>query len=92
MNSAVRAVNFWSNNYIEYESNSDFWGAPSFEEYLNKIKSYLKDINNDLKKSGMWNIQLTRAIYFMYSKNNNEESVMHLKSDNTDIMINDKAD
>ena len=71
---------------------TDIWEALSFEEYLNKIKSYLKDINNDLKKSGTWNMQLTRAIYFMYSKNNNEECVMHLKSDNIDIMINDKAD
>ena len=26
----------------------------SIEEYLNKIRSYLKDIMNDLKKSDIW--------------------------------------
>ena len=41
--------NFLSYNYIEYESNSDRNKALSFEEYLNKIRSYLKDIINNLK-------------------------------------------
>ena len=42
--------NFWSNNCIEYESNSDRNKTLSIEEYLNKIRPYLKDIINDLKK------------------------------------------
>ena len=42
--------NFWSNNYIEYESNCDRNKTLSVEEYLNKIKPQLKDIINDLKK------------------------------------------
>ena len=45
----VRVSNFWSNNYIEYESNSDRNKTLSVE-YLNKIRPYLKDMNN-LKKS-----------------------------------------
>ena len=31
----------------------------SVEEYLDKIRIYLKDIINDLKKSDKWKIQLT---------------------------------
>ena len=51
-------------------------------EYLNKIRAYLKNIINDLKKSDTWKIQLTIAINFMSSKDNDEELVMHSKSDN----------
>ena len=54
----VTVNNFWSNNYIEYESNGDENKALSVEEYSNKIRSYLKDINN-LKKSSQWKILLT---------------------------------
>ena len=57
----VRVNNFWSNNYIEYKSNSDK-NILSVEEYLIKIKPYLKGIINNLKKSDMWKIQLTIAI------------------------------
>ena len=42
----VRVGIFWSNNYIEYESNDDRNKTLSIEEYLNKIRPYLKDINN----------------------------------------------
>ena len=47
----VRVGIFWSNNYIEYESNGDRNKTLSVEEYLNKIRPYLKDIINTLKKS-----------------------------------------
>ena len=36
--------NFWSNNYIEYENNGNRNKTLSVEEYLNKIRPYLKDI------------------------------------------------
>ena len=45
----VRLNNFWSNNYIEYKSNGDKNRIISVKEYLDKIRPYLKDIN-DLKK------------------------------------------
>ena len=57
----------------------------SVDEYLNKIRTYLKDIINSLKKSDMWKIQLTIANNFISSRDNGEERVMHLKSDNTEI-------
>ena len=80
-----------SNNYIEYESNNDRNKTLSVEEYLNKIRPYLKDITNDLKKSDTWKIQLTKAINFFSSQDNDKKHVMHLKSDNIEIMIDDKA-
>ena len=40
----------------------------------------------------MRKIQLTIANNFICSMDNNEEQVMHSKSDKIDIMINDEAD
>ena len=53
---------------------------------------YLKDIMNNLKKSDISKIQLTIANNFISSIDNDDEHVMHLKSDNIEIMMNDKAD
>ena len=64
----------------------------SVEENLNKIRPYLKYIRNNLKKSDTLKIQLTIATDFISSEDNDEERVMHSKSDNIKIMINDKAD
>ena len=47
----VRVSNIWSNNYTEYESKGERNKTLSVEEYLNKIRLYLKDIINNLKKS-----------------------------------------
>ena len=46
----VRVSNFWSDNYIEYVSNDDQNKTLSVEEYLNKIRPYLKYMINNLKK------------------------------------------
>ena len=88
----VRVSNFWSNNYIEYESNGDRNKTLSVEEYLNKIRPYLKDIIKNLKQSDTWEIQLTIANNFISSLDNNEECVMHSKLDNIEIGINNEAD
>ena len=89
----VRVNNFWINNYIEYESNRDRNRTISVEEYLNKIRLYLKDIITNLKKSNTWKIQLTIADNSIFSIDNDEEHVMLLQNDNIGIMINeaDKA-
>ena len=63
-----------------------------FEEYPNKIRPYMKHIINNLKKSDTCKIQLTIAINFIFSMDNDEERVTHLISDNIEIKINDKAD
>ena len=82
----VRASNSWSNNYIEYESKGHKNITISVEKYHNKIRPYLKDIINNLKKSDKWKIQLTIAVKFISSRNNNEERIMDSKSDNIKIM------
>ena len=63
----------------------------SVEEYLNKIRPYLKDIINNLKKTDTWEIQLAITINFASSIENNEECVMHSKRDNIEIMVDDEA-
>ena len=88
----VGVNNFRSSNYIKYESNSNRHKALSVEEYLNKISSYLKDVINNLKKSDKWKNKLTIAYNFISSIDNEEEHIMHSKSDNIEIMISDKAD
>ena len=88
----VRVRNFWSNNYIKYESNGDRDKTLSIEEYLNKIRQYLNDIINNLKKSDTLKIQLTIANNFLSSIDNDEERVVHSKSDNIEIMINDEVE
>ena len=40
----VRVNNFWTNNYIEYKSNSDRNKTLSVVENLDKIRPYLRDI------------------------------------------------
>ena len=74
------------------KNHRNYLKALSAEEYLYKIILCLKDINN-LKKYDTWKIQLTIAINFISSQDdNNEERLIHSKSDNIEIMINDKAD
>ena len=64
----VRVGNFWNSNYIEYESNGDRKKMLLVEVYLNKIRSYLKEIINDLKNVDTWEIQLIIAINFIFFK------------------------
>ena len=63
----------------------------SVEEYLNKVRQYLKDIINNLKKSDTWRIQLSIAINFVFSKDNDEKQGIYSKSVSIEIMINDEA-
>ena len=47
---------------------------------------------NNLKTSDTWKIQLTIAINFISSKDNDEERVMYSKNHNIEMMINDRAE
>ena len=58
----VRVRNFYNKIYVEYESNCD-------RNKILSIKEYLKDIVNNLKKSGTSKIQLTIAINNRKSNN-----------------------
>ena len=88
----VRVSNFWSSNYVKYKSNGDRNKTLSVEEYLNKVRPYLKDIINNLKKSDTWKPQLAIANNFISSLDNDEECAIHSKSDKIEIKINDEAD
>ena len=88
----IRVIYFWSNNYIEYETNGDRNKTLSVEEYFNKNRPYLTDIINNLKKSDKWKIQLTITNNFISFIDNDEERVMRSKSYKIEIMINDEAD
>ena len=70
--------NFWNNNYIDYEGNGYRNKIISLDEYLDKIRPYLRDITIDLQESNTWKIQLTIAIN--YIKDTKEECVMCSKS------------
>ena len=50
----------------------------------NKIRQYLKCIKSNLKKSDMWEMQLTIATNFIQSKINNIEFMIY---DNVDEVI-----
>ena len=43
------------------------------------IRPYLRDVINDYKTKGEWNIYLTIAISFISSKYSDETRTMHLK-------------
>ena len=73
----VRVSSFWSNNFIEYKIIGDKNKTLSVGKYLNKIRAYLKDIINILKKSGRWKIHLAIAFIFISSIDNDEERVIH---------------
>ena len=66
----------WQKFYYN-ESRDDKNKTLSVEEYLNKIRPYLKDITNCLKKYHTWKIQLMIAIKFMSPKGKKKERVMH---------------
>ena len=62
------------------------------EKYFNRVRPYLKDIMNNVKKFHKGKIQLAMENSFIFSIDNDEERVMHSKSDNIEIMISDKED
>ena len=66
-----------SNNYIEHEIKGDWNKTKSVENNLNKIRQYLKDIINHLKKSDTLKIQLTIVNNFIFTIDNDEECLMH---------------
>ena len=51
-------------NYIEYESSIDKNKSLSIKGHLNKIRSCLSDMINDLKTQGEGKIEITMAIDF----------------------------
>ena len=74
----------YNNNYIQYrsEGNEIF----TFEEYLDLIEPYLRELINDYESKGEWKIQLTAQINFISLRPGfNETRVMHTRSVNEEF-------
>ena len=81
----------FNNNYIEYRSEGD--KLLSFEEYLDLIRPYLKDLINNHKNKGEWKIQLTAQINFISQIPVSDEThIMHTKSNNEEFMDGSNTD
>ena len=78
--------------YIENGGNGDRNKTLLMKGYLDEIKPYLKDLINNLRKSETWKTQLTISCNFISSKDIDEEYVIHLKSDNIEILTHDKIE
>ena len=61
-------LNFQDNNYIENESNIDRNKTLLVEEYSSKIRPYLKNIINNLKKSDTWKFNSQQQITLVLAK------------------------
>ena len=52
---------------------------------------FLKYIITDLKESGISKVQLRFAVNFIFSKDIDEEEIVHSKSDNIEVMTHNNA-
>ena len=71
-------------NYVLYEGRGDKDGKLSLYEYFNDIKPHLKDMIDDYKSKGEWEIQITMRIIFVSFIDKNQtqciQKVIMLKS------------
>ena len=81
----------YNNNYIEHRSEGN--EVLTFEEYLNLIEPYLRELINDHKNKVEWKIQLTAQINFIILRpGSNETRAMHTRSINEEFMNGSDTD
>ena len=81
----------FNNNYLEYRSEGN--NLLSFEEYLDLIKPYLKELINDHRNKGEWKIQLAAQINFISLRPGSDEThIMHTRSVNEEFMDGSDTD
>ena len=81
----------YNNNYIEYRSEGN--EILAFEEYLNLIEPYLRELINDYKSKGEWKIQLMAQTNFIYLRPDSDETrVMHTRSVDEEFMNGSDTD
>ena len=73
-------------SYMLYESRGDKDAKLALHEYFDKIKPYLKDMIDDYRSKVEWKIQMTMRIIFISFIDKNETQVMHIKSNNVEIV------
>ena len=59
-------------SYMLYENRGDEDAKFALYEYFDKVKPYLKDMNDDCKSKGEWKIQITMGIIFVSFIDKNE--------------------
>ena len=72
-------------SYVLYESRGDKDSKLAIYEYFDIIRPYLKDMIDNHKARGEWQIQLRMRIIFASFVDANETRVMHTKGDNIEI-------
>ena len=83
-NKPVLVKSGYNNNFVQYESKGD--KILSIQEYLSLIEKYLKQLINQYKKEGEWEIQLIAEIIFISLKPGSYETrVMYTRSDNQEF-------
>ena len=88
----IKTKGAFNDNSIEYESKGDKNKNLSPEDYLDIIRPFLRDIINNHKTHGEWEIQLTIQITFISSLDTGEFRTMHSKSNHVEIMMGIKTD
>ena len=83
--------NGYNGNYVQYESKGD--KVLTLKEYLALIEKYLRELINYYKNKGEWKVKLIAEINFISLKPGSDETrIMHTKSDNIEITIDDNND
>ena len=82
----IKISGAFSDNYVEYKSDSKKDKTILIKNYLDKIREHLRKMINDKQKSGEWKIQLIMKINFISSKNFNDVRDMYSKSDTVEII------
>ena len=82
----------YNGNYVQYESiEGDKILTP--KEYLTLTEKYLRELINYYKNKGEWKLQLIAEINFIsLNPGSDETRIMHMSSDNNEIMIGDDND
>ena len=83
----IKISSAFSDNFVEYKSDSKKDKSISIVRYLNNIREHLRKLINDKRKKGEWKIQLIMKIIFVSSKKFNDTRDVHSKSDNVEIMM-----
>ena len=81
----------YKNKYVQYVSKGD--RILSIQEYFSLIEKYLRELIDEYKNQGEWELQLTAEIKFISLKPGSDEiQIMHVRSDNEEFMSGDNTD
>ena len=79
----TKVASAFNNSHIEYKSSEKL----SINQFFKKMRPYLGNMIDELKKSDEWIIHLTMKAIFTSSKDIDDNRIIYSKSDNIEIMI-----